>query len=91
MNWLTKIKIFGDKIKRNFDKKFPSKKEQTESDWISCCGPQLKSAIFNDEQLNTCPNCNKHYPFRPRERFDHFFGKNNYEILDTPIPTDDPR
>ena len=91
MNWLTRIKVFGDKIKRNFEKKFPSKKEQAESDWMACCqGPQRKSAIFNDEQLNTCPNCNKHYPFTPRERFDHFFGKNNYEILDTPTPTDDP-
>ena len=91
MNWLTRIKTLGDKIKRNIKKKYPTKKEQEESDWISCCkGPQLKSDIFNEEQLNTCPNCNKHYPFTPRERFDHFFGKNNYQIIDTPKPIDDP-
>ena len=23
--------------------------------------PILKSSIFNDEQLNTCPNCDKHF------------------------------
>ncbi len=27
MNWLTKIKVFGDKIKRNLQKKFPTKEE----------------------------------------------------------------
>ena len=92
MNWLTKIKTFGDKIKRNLEKKFPTKEEIASSEWISCCrGPQLKSTIFNEEQLNTCPNCNKHYPLTPRERFAHFFnGKNNYKIIDTPIPADDP-
>ena len=90
MNWLTKIKVFGDKIKKNIKKKFPTKEEQAESDWISCCGPKLKSTIFNKEQLNTCPNCNKHYPFTPRKRFDHFFGKNNYKIINTPMPADDP-
>jgi len=90
-NWLTRIKTLGDKIKKNIEKKFPSKKEQEESDWISCCkGPQLKSTIFNEEQVNTCPNCNKHFPLRPRERFAHFFGKNNYQILDTPNPSEDP-
>jgi len=92
MNWLTKIKTFGDKIKKNLQKKFPTQKEQLGTPWISCCsGPQLKSTIFNEEQLNTCPNCNKHYPFTPRERFDNFYkGKNNYKIIDTPIPSDDP-
>ena len=27
MNWLTKIKVFGDKIKRNLKKNFPQKKK----------------------------------------------------------------
>ena len=91
MNWLKKIVKYGEKIKRNLGKKFPTKKEQQESDWISCCsGPTLKKNIFNDEQLHTCPACNKHYPFEPRKRFDHFFGKNNYQIIDTPSPVDNP-
>ncbi len=90
MNWITRIKKIGENIKRNIQKKFPTKKEQAESNWISCCsGPVLKSEIFNDEQLNTCPKCLKHYPFSPIERFSHFFGKNNYQIINTPSPPDD--
>ena len=43
MNWLTKIKTFGDKIKRNLQKKFPTKEEIASSEWTSCCkGPILK-------------------------------------------------
>ena len=59
------------------------------SKWMSpCCGntPILKSSIFNEEQLNTCPNCDKHYPYPPRQRFDHFYGKNKWELIDTPNP-----
>ena len=90
MNWITRIKKIGENIKRNIQKKFPTKKEQAESNWISCCsGPVLKSEIFNYEQLNTCPKCLKHYPFNPIERFNHFFGKNNYQIINTPSPPDD--
>ena len=90
MNWITRIKKIGENIKRNIQKKFPTKQEQAESKWISCCsGPVLKSEIFNDEQLNTCPKCLKHFPFNPIERFNHFFGKNNYQIINTPSPPDD--
>ena len=46
MNWLTKIKILGDKIKRNLQKKFPTKEEIANSDWTSCCkGPVLKKDL----------------------------------------------
>ena len=90
MNWLKKTFQFREKIKKLL-KKRPTKEEIESSDWTSCCGPQFKSTIFNEEQLNTCPNCNKHYPFPPRERFTNFYkGKNNYKIIDTPIPSDDP-
>ncbi len=93
VNWINKVLKIGEKIKSDLSKKFPSKLEQSESKWMtSCCknGPVLKSSIFNEKQLNVCPDCNRHYPFTPRERFDHFFGKNNYEIIDTPKPIDDP-
>ena len=36
------------------------------------------------------PHCNKHHRISPNQRFDIVFGKNNYEILKTPIPQDDP-
>ena len=91
MNWITKALSFGEKIKKNLKKKFPTKQEQLESPWISCCkGPVQRSTIFNSETLNTCPDCSKHYPFTPKERFDHFFSKGNYEIIDTPKPNDNP-
>ena len=91
VNWITKALSFGEKIKKNLKKKFPTKKEQLESPWISCCkGPVLRSTIFNSETLNTCPDCSKHYPFTPKERFAHFYSKGNYEIINTPKPNDNP-
>tara|TARA_B100001250_G_C19768484_1_gene775928 strand:- start:196 stop:1131 length:936 start_codon:yes stop_codon:yes gene_type:complete len=89
MNWLTKIKNFGDKIKKNLQKKFPTKEEIANSDWTSCCqGPIHKKDL--EENLWVCPNCDKHHRIDPIKRFDIFFGKNNYEILKTPIASDDP-
>ena len=92
MNWITRIIKAGEKIKTAI-KKRASKEEIKNSKWMSpCCGsnPILKSSIFNEKELNTCPNCNKHYPFPPRQRFDHFYGANNWEEIDTPKLPDDP-
>ena len=89
MNWLTKIKIFGDKIKRNLKKKFPTKEEIANSDWTSCCkGPVLKKDL--EENLWVCNSCGKHHRISCKQRFDIFFGKNRYEILETPVPAEDP-
>ena len=89
MNWLTKIKIFGDKIKRNLQKKFPTKEEIANSDWTSCCkGPVLKKDL--EDNLWICNACGKHHRINCRQRFDIFFGKNRYEILETPVPAEDP-
>ena len=91
-NWITKIITQAEKIKTAI-KKRASKEEIKNSKWMSpCCGsnPILKSSIFNEKELNTCPNCDKHYPFPPRQRFDHFYGANNWEEIDTPKLPDDP-
>ena len=37
-----------------------------------------------------CNSCGKHHRITCRQRFDIFFGKNSYEILETPIPAEDP-
>ena len=88
MNWITKVLKFGEKIKRVI-KKRPSKEDIDNSDWTSCCqGPILKKEL--EENLFVCPLCNKHHRINCRQRFDIIFGKNNYEILQTPIPQDDP-
>ena len=88
MNWIKKTLRFGEKIKRII-KQRPSKDEIANSEWTSCCkGPVLKKNL--EDNLWVCPSCNKHHRISPKERFDIIFGKNNYEILKTPIPQDDP-
>jgi len=88
MNWIKKTLSFGEKIKRII-KKRASKEEIANSDWTSCCkGPILKKDL--EDNLWVCPSCNKHHRISPRQRFDVIFGKNNYEVLKTPIPQDDP-
>ncbi len=88
MNWIKKVLHIGEKIKRVL-KKRPTKEEIEKSDWTSCCkGPILKKDL--EDNLWVCNLCGKHHRISCRQRFDIFFGKNNYEILKTPIPKDDP-
>ena len=88
MNWIKKTLRFGEKIK-TIIKARATKAEIANSDWTSCCkGPILKKDL--EENLWVCPSCNKHHRISPRQRFDIIFGKNNYEVLKTPIPQDDP-
>jgi acetyl-CoA carboxylase carboxyl transferase subunit beta len=88
MNWITKIIKAGEKIKTAFHER-ASKEDIAKSDWTSCCkGPILKKDLANN--LWVCPDCNKHHRIKPSQRFDILFGKNNYEILETPLPQDDP-
>jgi acetyl-CoA carboxylase carboxyl transferase subunit beta len=88
MNWIKKTLRFGEKIKKII-KKRASKEEIANSDWTSCCkGPILKKDLADN--LWVCKSCNKHHRISPRQRFDVIFGINNYEVLKTPIPQDDP-
>ena len=79
MNWIKKTLKIGEKIKTLL-KRRPTKEETENSDWTSCCkGPVLKK----DMEINlwVCPECNKHHRLSCKQRFDIFFSKNNYEIL----------
>ena len=88
MNWLTKAIKFGEKIKKVL-KKRPSREEIENSNWTSCCkGPILKKDL--EENLFVCNSCGKHHRISCRQRFDIFFGKNAYQILETPNPEEDP-
>ena len=88
MNWIKKTLRFGEKIKRII-KIRPTKADIENSDWTSCCkGPILKKDL--EENLWVCPSCNKHHRINSKQRFDIIFGKNNYEIIKTPIPQEDP-
>ena len=88
MNWLTKAINFGEKIKKVLRKR-PSKEDIANSDWTSCCkGPILKKDLENN--LWVCNLCGKNQRISCRQRFDTVFGKNAYQILESPIPTEDP-
>jgi len=88
MNWIKRVLHIGEKIKKVL-KKRPTKEEIESSDWTSCCkGPVLKKEL--EENLWVCNSCGKHHRISCRQRFDIFFGKNNYEIIKTPVPKDDP-
>ena len=88
MNWIKKVLHIGEKIKKVI-KKRATKEEIESSDWTSCCkGPILKKDL--EDNLWVCDACGKHHRISCRQRFDIVFGKNNYEILETPIPQDDP-
>ena len=88
MNWIKKVLHISEKIKKVI-KKRATKEEVASSDWTSCCkGPMLKKDL--EDNLWVCDACGKHHRISCRQRFDIVFGKNNYEILETPIPQDDP-
>ena len=88
MNWILKLKKFGENIKKNVLKKFPTKEEIEKSDWTSCCsGPILKKDL--EDNAWVCKACGKHHRISCIQRFDIFFGKNNYEILKTPVVKDE--
>ena len=88
MNWIKKVLHISEKIKKVI-KRRATKEEVASSDWTSCCkGPVLKKDL--EDKLWVCGACGKHHRINCRQRFDIVFGKNNYEILETPIPQDDP-
>ncbi len=90
MNWINRIKKFGESIKENLNKKFPSRSERESSPWASCHGqPVLKKDL--EKNLFVCPSCNHHHRINPLQRFGMLFDNGNYEVLKTPIvKKDDP-
>ena len=87
-NWITKALKIGEKIKKIL-KRRPTKEDIENSDWTSCCkGPMLKKEL--EKNLWVCDSCGKHHRISCIKRFDILFGKNSYQILETPQPTDDP-
>ncbi len=88
MNWLKKTFRLGEKIRKIF-KKRPTKDDIENSDWVSCCkGPINRKEL--EENLWVCKYCGKNFRISCIQRFDIFFGQNRYEILKTPMPSEDP-
>mgnify|MGYP001295585218 FL=1 len=85
MNWITKF--IKPRIKSLFKKK---SSDSEDSLWTSC---ECKNLIYKDDlfkNLSVCPTCGSHHKLSPEERFKIFFDNKNYEILETPLPKDDP-
>ena len=85
MNWITKF--IKPKIKSLFEKKSSKIEENL---WTTC---GCKNLIYKEDlesNLKCCPKCGAHHKLSCRERFDTFFDNKEYEIIETPLPKDDP-
>lgn len=85
MNWITKF--IKPKIKSLFKKKTSSSEETL---WISC---ECKNLIYKEDfksNFYCCIKCGAHHKLSCKDRFKLFFDKGEFEIIDTPLPVDDP-
>ena len=85
MNWITKF--IKPKIKSLFEKK-SSKAEGNL--WATC---SCKNLIYKEDlQSNqkVCPKCGEHHKLTCKERFQTFFDNKEFELIETPLPQDDP-
>ncbi len=85
MNWITKF--IKPKIKSLFEKKSSKIEENL---WTTC---GCKNLIYKEDlqsNLKCCPKCGAHHKLSCKERFETFFDNKEYELLQTPLPKDDP-
>ena len=85
MNWITKF--IKPKIKSLFKKKSSKSEENL---WTTC---GCKNLIYREDlqsNLKCCPKCGAHHKLSCKERFDIFFDNKEYELIETPLPKDDP-
>jgi len=85
MNWITKF--IKPKIKSLFEKK-SSKVEGNL--WATC---SCKNLIYKEDlesNQKVCPKCGEHHKLTCKERFQTFFDNKEFELIETPLPQDDP-
>ena len=85
MNWITKF--IKPKIKSLFEKKSSKSEENL---WTTC---GCKNLIYKEDlqsNLKCCPKCGAHHKLSCKERFETFFDNKEYELIETPLPKDDP-
>ena len=85
MNWITKF--IKPKIKSLFEKK----SSKTEENLWTTCG--CKNLIYNEDLTSNqkvCPKFGAHHKLTCQERFETFFDQKEFEIIQTPLPKDDP-
>ena len=78
MNWITRWKKIGIKVKQIL-KKQPSEREET--DWKNC--PQCKKISYLPDLIENAYicECSFHFDLPPKTRLDNLFDS-NYEIID---------
>ena len=85
MNWITKF--IKPKIKLLFEKRSSKVEENL---WTTC---KCKNLIYKEDlqsNFKCCPKCGAHHKLSCKERFDIFFDNKEYELIDYPLPKDDP-
>ena len=85
MNWITKF------IKPKIQSLFEKNSSKVEQNLWTTCG--CKNLIYKEElesNLKCCPKCGAHHKLSCKERFDIFFDNKEYELIETPLPKDDP-
>ena len=84
MNWISRF--IRPKIKSLFEKKSSKTEENL---WTTC---SCKNLIYKEDlesNQKVCPKCGEHHKLACRERFKIFFD-DEFEIIQTPLPKDDP-
>ena len=85
MNWITKF--IKPKIKSLFKKKSEDNKETL---WTNCsCGTLILKTDLSSN-YHCCPKCGLHHKLSCEERFKLFFDNAEYDLIDSPMPADDP-
>ena len=85
MNWITKF--IKPKIKSLFEKKSSKNEENL---WTTC---GCKNLIYKEDlesNQKVCPKCGAHHKLTCKERFETFFDNKQFELIETPIPKEDP-
>jgi acetyl-CoA carboxylase carboxyl transferase subunit beta len=85
MNWISKF--IKPKIKSLFEKK----SSKTDENLWTTCG--CKNLIYKEDMKDNqkvCPKCGAHHKLTCQERFETFFDKKEFELIETPLPKDDP-
>ncbi len=85
MNWITKF--IKPKIKSLFKKRSSNVEENL---WTTCSCKNLIYIEDLDSNQKVCPKCGEHHKLTCKERFKTFFDNKEFELIETPLPKDDP-
>ena len=85
MNWITKF--IKPKISSLFKKRSSNVEENL---WTTCSCKNLIYKEDMDSNQKVCPKCGEHHKLTCSERFQTFFDNKEFELIETPLPKDDP-